>query len=457
MEELPTLAGAHRVRYSTKDMSPPFSLLIKPAGADCNLNCGYCFYLKKAELYPATADRPGPPRMNLKTVEATLRSYFATPQPVYSFAWQGGEPTLMGVDFFREVFEMQRRMAPPGAEISNGLQTNGTLLTESWAHLFREHNVLVGLSIDGPQALHNARRRWADRDGYAIPGITGDTHARVEAAARLLREERVQYNALTVVGSHNEQYPVEIYEYLRFLKIRHMQFIPLVEWEATRDGAVEEPPAPSAVSVTPDGWGLFLNAIFDRWFPRDVRRVSIRHHDSIMELLVRGRYNVCTMSGACGGHFVVEHTGDIYPCDFFVEPELVLGNVLDGGDGETTAESAGAGGDNPFLSSLNDPRHHAFVRRKVRWDGACDTCRYRWLCGGDCPKMRPPQGPVDAVSSVRDGISALCPGWLAFYDHTLADFERLSRAIAPEVTGHAPVLSREQAGRAFPEVPSGAE
>ena len=231
-------------------MPSPFSLLIKPAGADCNLNCGYCFYLKKAELYPATGDRPGPPRMSLETLEATLRAYFATPQPVYSFAWQGGEPTLMGIDFFREAFAMQKRMAPAGAEISNGLQTNGTLLTETWARLFREHNVLVGLSIDGPEELHNARRRWADRAGHPIAGAAGNTHARVETAARLLREERVQYNALTVVGRHNEQYPVEIYDYLRSLKIRHMQFIPLVEWE--EPGNTGEPANTEETGATAD-------------------------------------------------------------------------------------------------------------------------------------------------------------------------------------------------------------
>jgi uncharacterized protein len=486
-----SLGEARLVRYSTSVMSPPFTLLIKPAGADCNLNCGYCFYLKKAELYPPSDDRPGPPRMDLETVEATLSAYFQTPQPVYSFAWQGGEPTLMGVDFFRDVFAMQRRMAPRGAEISNGLQTNGTLLTESWARLFREYNVLVGLSIDGPEALHNARRRWADREGYAIPGTTGDTHARVEAAARLLREERVQYNALTVVGRHNEAYPVEIYEYLRSLKIRHMQFIPLIEWEATRAGAANKTPVPSAVSVTPEGWGNFLNAIFDRWFPRDVRRVSIRHHDSIMELLIRGQYNVCTMSGACGGHFVVEHTGDIYPCDFFVEPELLLGNVhrrqnARAADGAAAADRSGvadevrlaarAGAaepvsdDNPFRAALGDPRHRAFVRRKARWAPECETCRYRWLCGGDCPKMRPPVSlgaaapPVRGSGNIRgggdvpgphDGISALCAEWVAFYDHTLADFERLSRAVAPEVTGQPPVLSRDLAQDRLPEVPGG--
>jgi len=398
-------------------VSPPFTVLVKPAGADCNLNCGYCFYLRKNGLYPGDT----PPRMSLATAEAMIRAYFSVPLQVYSFAWQGGEPTLMGVDFYREVFAMQQRLLPPGAQVTNAFQTNGTLLTPEWAGLFRDHGVLVGVSIDGPAAYHDLQRRWADREGAAISGARGDTHHRVEQAIELLRSEGVSFNALTVVGRHNEDAPGEIYDYLRRLKIRHMQFIPLVEWGDS-----------ATFSVTPAGWGRFLNGIFDRWFPKEVRRVSIRHFDTVMELLVHGRYNVCTISGACGGHFVVEHAGDIYPCDFFVDPELRLGNVA-------SVDSGGSSrGISPFEVARQDRRHHRFVERKALWNEGCDSCEYLWLCSGDCPKMRPPRDLLTARGV--DGVSALCEGWRIFYDHTLPHFERLARSVAPGITGHAPAI-----------------
>jgi uncharacterized protein len=439
---------------------PPFSLLVKPAGADCNLNCGYCFYLKKAGLYP----NDSPPRMTIETARSMIEAYFAIPQPAYAFAWQGGEPTLMGAEFFREVFEIQRTLAPSGARVTNALQTNGTLVNDDWTRLFRDNNVLVGLSIDGPADIHNAYRRWADGEGRAIPGRSGDTHGKVAAAAQRLREGKVAFNALTVVGKHNQDRAVEVYDYLRSLRIRHMQFIPLVEWgetvpgaggngralgdggtsrdggtpgdgRASRDGGVpvgsgatagDRSRSPQDFSVSAEGWGRFLIDVFDRWFPKDVRRVSIRHHDSIMELLIKGTPNVCTISESCGGHLVVEHTGDIYPCDFYVEPALRL-VTIDGSD--RTLRDAGES--NPLLRVLSDDRYRQFQRRKRVWDPRCESCRYRVLCGGDCPKFRPPGG----------GPSALCTGWKALYDHAIEDFERLARSVSPEITGQPPAVS----------------
>jgi uncharacterized protein len=409
---------------------PPFSLLIKPAGADCNLHCGYCFYLAKGGLYPETRR----PRMSLETLEEVFRQFFAVPMGQYSFGWQGGEPTLMGVDFFREALAMQRRMAPPGAVVSNGLQTNGTLLTAEWAQLLRENNVLVGLSIDGPAEIHDRYRRWADRDGAPVAGAAGGTHRRVEETARLLREEKVSCNALTVVGRHNEDRPVEVYDYLRSLRIRHMQFIPLMEWERAAAG-----PEPSQFSVSAAGWGRFLNGIFDRWFPRDVRRVSIRHHDSIMELLVNGRYNVCTMSDRCGGHIVVEHNGDLYPCDFYVEPDLLLGSIHERDD-ETGSTALGR--------AVISPTYRAFIEQKARRDARCEECRYRRLCGGDCPKLRVPMDD-------GRGRSALCDGWISFYDHALADLERLSRSVAEEIGGPGAVPAVSVAAEVAASVPPG--
>jgi len=341
--------------------------------------------------------------MSLDTAERMLREYFATPQTVYSFGWQGGEPTLMGLDFFRQVFAMQKRLAPAGSTIANGLQTNGTLLTAEWGPLLREYNVLVGLSIDGPEEIHDRYRVYA---GDRRRG----TYRQVAETVRLLREEKVAFNALTVVGSHNQDRPVEIYEHLRSLRIRHHQYIPLVEWD-------DHDPTRGArdFAVTPEGWGRFLNGIFDRWYPRDVRRVSVRHFDSVLELLIHGRYNACTLSGACGSHLVVEHGGDIYPCDFYVEPELRLGSVHDTGEGSV------------FERLRDSAIHRRFVRRKADWHEECARCEYLWLCGGDCPKFRP-----------RDDRSYLCSGWRDFYDYTLERFKAISRAVAPEISGEPP-------------------
>lgn len=385
----------------------PFSLLIKPAGADCNLHCGYCFYLSRAGLYPDTPR----PRMSLATLERLYRAYFAIPMPVYSFGWQGGEPTLMGRDFFAEALAMQRRMAPRGATVTNGLQTNGTLLTPAWAQLLREHKVLVGLSIDGPPQLHNGLRRVADGGGQALAGRAGDTAERVAAAVQLLRGEKVACNALTVVGPHNVHAPHEIYAYLRGLGLRHMQFIPLVE---------------EGYSVNAQDWGRFLIAIFRRWFPRDVRRVSIRHHDSLLEYLVSGRYNVCTMSGACGGHLVIEHNGDIYPCDFYVDADLRLGNVHTG-SGKHGGNAGPAGtGDNPLVAALEEPRNRTFMARPAGPAPECRDCRYRELCNGDCPRLwRSETGGASAAPR-----SALCEGWTAFFDDAIGDLVRLSRSAA---------------------------
>lgn len=391
-------------------MPGDFSLLVKPAGADCNLRCDYCFYLEKMTLYRETKR----PRMSLETAEQILREYFATPQSVYSFGWQGGEPTLMGPDFFREVFAMQKRLAPEGSTIANGLQTNGTLLTSEWGPLLREYNVLVGLSIDGPKEIHDRYRVFA---GDHRRG----SYARVGETARLLREEKVAFNALTVVGRHNEDRSLEIYEHLRSLRIRHHQYIPLVEWNPD-----SETSGVRDFSVTPEGWGSFMKGIFDRWYPRDVRRVSIRHFDSVLELLVHGRYNACTLSGACGSHLVVEHNGDLYPCDFYVEPGLRLGNVHDEGEGSV------------FERVRRSTVHSDFVRRKADWPDECSRCEYLWLCGGDCPKFRTTTGElVEALDTPR-GRSYLCSGWREFYDHTLERFLAISRAVSPELSGEPP-------------------
>jgi uncharacterized protein len=367
----------------------PFSLLVKPASADCNLRCTYCFYLGRSALYPETRVH----RMSEAVLERMVQSYMATRQPAYSFGWQGGEPTLMGVDFFRKVTEFQQKYGAAGSRVSNGLQTNGTLITEELAEHLARYHFLVGVSLDGPQPVHDRFRR--------SPGGQG-SHAEVLKGISRLREHRVEFNILTLVSRSNVAQPKEIYRYLCDQGFLYHQYIECVEFDAK--GGLQ----PFAVSG-PE-WGDFLCGIYDEWHPRDTRRVSVRLFDSIVARMVLGDANVCAMSDDCRQYFVVEHNGDVYPCDFFVRRDLRLGNVRDG-SWEAFAESSA---------------YREFGRRKRDWNAACANCEYLRFCGGCCPKNRSAEG--------RDPkrLSVLCEGWRAFFRHTLEGFRHLADEVWAE-------------------------
>lgn len=360
----------------------PFSLLIKPAGPDCNIRCEYCFYLETCGLYPEQTRH----RMSQDTVHTLVSQYMATPQPVYAFGWQGGEPTLMGPSFFRDAFDLQRSLSPPGATISNSLQTNGTLLDEAFAQLLSKYSVLVGISLDGPAEIHDTYRRTAGG---------GATHHQVIRGIELLKDAGADFNVLTLITAANVDKPREVYHYLKSLGIRYHQYIPCVE--PLNEGLTD-------FSINGAQWGRFLIGIFDAWQQEDTRTVSIRDFDSIINFLVTGRYTSCTMSGTCKQYLVVEHNGDIYPCDFYVTPEHRLGNIH-----THTLEHAWR---NPVMGR--------FGARKARWSEACRQCPYLALCSGDCQKMR-----------LRGDLpSALCDGWTAFYDHALPRFREIARRAA---------------------------
>lgn len=367
----------------------PFSLLIKPAGADCNLRCAYCFYLGRSSLYGAD----GVHRMNEAVLTRLVRGYLALPFPAHTFAFQGGEPLLMGEAFFRRVFELQRRYARPGAQITNCVQTNGTLLTPSLARLFAEQKVLLGVSVDGPAAMHDARRQ----------DVTGrGSHAAVLRGIRLLQEAGAEFNVLTLVSQSNVRSPREVYRYLRDeVGCRYLQFIECVEFDG--EGRL----LPFAISAAE--WADFMKGIFDEWVKADVRKVSVRLFDSVVARILTGRANACAMGCDCRDYFVVEHTGDVYPCDFFVRPELRLGNILE----------------NDWDELWEEPRHTAFGARKAAWHAACDRCDYLTFCQGDCPKNRTGHDPA-ASPRVR---SALCSAWQAIYAHILPTLRRLAEEV----------------------------
>ena len=369
---------------------PPFSLLIKPASSDCNLRCRYCFYL---DARARRSDAPSR-RMNEVTLERMIAGYMATPQPVYAFGWQGGEPTLMGLDFFRQVVARQAAHARPGTKVANSLQTNGTLLNDEFAAFLAEYRFLVGVSLDGPAAMHDAERQTA--------GGTG-SHALALAGIECLRRNQVEFNVLTLVNRANVSRPVEVYDYLVAQGFYFHQYIECVEFAP--DGTLQP------FAITGPAWGDFLCQLFDRWYAQDTDRVSVRLFDTVLEKMVYGTASSCIAGKNCCQYFVVESSGDVYPCDFHVKPRWKLGNI------STTT----------WAALQQSPAYVAFGKRKWQRDAHCVSCVFLPFCQGDCPKNR---GGLQKPDPSRR--SHLCEGWKQFYRHTLPRFEKLADVIRSE-------------------------
>jgi uncharacterized protein len=361
-----------------------FSLLIKPAGADCNLRCGYCFYLDRCRLYPHSRRMPDP------VLRRLVASYMATDQATYTFGWQGGEPTLMGTAFFRRVVELQKEYGRDGAPVANGLQTNATRVTTELAALLARYRFLVGVSLDGSPEVHDVHRRFPDGRG---------SQARVLEGLAMLSRAGVETNILSAVSSASAGRGAEIYRYLLDRGARYHQYIPIVEFDARGE--------PLPCTIKPQDWGEFLCRIFDIWISEHTTTVSVRLFDAILALLVDGTRTTCTMAADCRQYFLVEHNGDIYPCDFFVEEKELLGNIMESG----------------WEDLLASPRYLAFGSRKSVLNPACSGCPYLEFCAGDCQKLR--------YRCSRDPaqLSWLCRGWQIFYEHALPALKRLARTI----------------------------
>lgn len=367
----------------------PFSLLIKPASADCNLRCEYCFYLDHAGFYPKTRIH----RMSDEVLERMISSFMSVPMPQYAFGWQGGEPTMMGLDFFRRAVQLQQKHGSRGTVVANGLQTNATLITDEFAQFLAQYHFLLGVSLDGPAGVHDAHRHYINGRG---------SHADVLRGIENLKRHNVEFNILVLVNEANVGKAREVYQYLCDNGFYFHQYIPCVEF----DEKGEKLP----FAITGEQWGDFLCELYDTWIAADTRQVSIRLFDSVLNYLVDGTHVTCNMGRNCRQYFVVEHNGDIFPCDFFVEKDLQLGNVMD-----TSWEQA-----------ADSDIYKRFGRRKAMWNEACEQCRHLALCAGDCPKHR-----YYAADNPRD-ISWLCKGWKKFYDHTTEGFEGLAGEIKQE-------------------------
>jgi len=382
-----------------------YHAMVKPISAICNLDCTYCYYLHKKELLGSSSKF----RMSDDILETHIRQYIEGQDgSEVVFSWQGGEPTLLGVEFFRKVVTLQKKHKRPNQRIENDLQTNGTLLDEEWATFLAEHNFLVGLSIDGPKKLHDAYR--LGKDGRP-------TFDQVFYAAQLLRKYSVRFNTLTVVNRVNARRPLDVYRFLRSeVRPYEMQFIPCVEpkvfctiapqkWDPHMlplyDSSAAHPGTPDSVvtdwSVDPDDWGYFLCKVWDDWFSRDYGKVFVNLFETAVAQWMGMEAQVCVYHDFCGKGVALEHDGSVYSCDHYVYPEYRLGNIL-----ETSSSQM-------VFSDVQ--RQFGFAKSEKLTD-YCRNCKYLFACNGDCPKNRLIRTP-----SGEPGLDYLCSGLKKFWSH----------------------------------------
>jgi uncharacterized protein len=404
---------------STIENAPPaFHLLAKPTGAVCNLDCAYCFFLSKEMLYPGSRFR-----MADELLETYLRQLIESHAqvPEVMVAWQGGEPTLMGLDFFRRSVELAERYLRPGQRAAYTIQTNGTLLDEEWASFFREHDFLVGISIDGPRELHDAYR--VDKGGKG-------SFDRVMRGLEFLREAGVEWNALTTLHAANADHGAEVYRFLRDeCGAAFMQFIPIIErvaetggdgsvpWTSWRDRPlyVQEGDRVTGRSITAEQYGRFLIDVFEEWVRRDVGEVYVQMFDVALASWYGEPSGLCIHSETCGLALALEHTGDLYSCDHFVEPRYRLGNIKE----------------THMLELVASQRQRQFgLDKRDTLPNDCRECDVRFACHGGCPKDR-----FISTPDGEPGLNYLCAGYKAFFHHVDRPMqfmsEQLRRGLAP--------------------------
>ena len=391
-----------------------FHVMAKPAGSTCNLDCKYCFYLSKETLRGG----PGTGEMSEDTLDLFIRQYIeGSTGPQVVFSWQGGEPTLRGLDFYRRVVALQKKYEKSGQRIENDLQTNGVLLNEEWARFLKEHGFLVGLSIDGPRELH---------DRFRVNKGGTPTFDKVMAAANTLRKFAVPFNTLTCVHRYNARHPLDVYRFLRReLDSTYIQFIPIVQlkefettapqkWDESRLPIVGSPEArpdhPDSVvtdwSVDPEDYGYFLSRVFDEWRRKDFGKVLVNHIETLVAQHMGLPSQLCIYNEFCGKGVALEHDGSLYSCDHYVYPEYRLGTVREKSLAEMvfSPEQVKFG----YAKSETLPRY-------------CRECPYLKDCWGECPKNRMIRTPDG-----EPGLNYLCAGLKKFYKHVLPEVDRIA-------------------------------
>lgn len=369
----------------------PLYVMLKPAGAHCNLACKYCYYLEKNKLYP-TAQRH---LMSDEMLEQFTREYIeAQTMSQVLFTWHGGEPLLRSIDFYRKALSLQQKYAG-GRRIDNVIQTNGTLLTDEWCEFFAQKHWLVGISIDGPQP---------DHDHYRLTAAGKPSWKKVMQGIKLLKKHGVEWNAMAVVNTYNANHPLEFYRFFKENGCQFLQFTPIVERQTRHeDGRTlasladkDEIPL-SEASVTPEQLGYFLSAIFDEWVRKDVGKIFVEIFDCTLANWMGISPGICAYSKECGHAGVMEHNGDVYSCDHFVFPEYKLGNIRD----------------HSLIDMLYGEQQQEFSRLKhSSLPRQCKECDMEFACHGECPKNRFMKDKYG-----DSGLNYLCPGYYHYYQH----------------------------------------
>ncbi len=356
-----------------------FQIFAKPVGAVCNLECNYCYYLKKKDIYPKGQSS----RMPDDILEDYIVQHIdASPDPEIRFSWHGGEPTVLGLDYFRKIVAIERKHQPRGRRITNGMQTNGTLLDEDWCRFLAAEGFTVGLSLDGPPELHNL---------YRVTKEGKPTHEQAMRGYELLQKHRIPCDILCVVNRQNAAYPTAVYRFFKRIKARYIGFVPLVEPQPNTQGGVSD------LTVPAEALGTFLSTIFDEWVRRDIERVNVQMFEEATRPARGLEHALCIFRETCGAVPVIEHNGDFFSCDHFVDAEHRLGNI----------------GQTPLVELLESPAQKTFGQAKL--DGLpqyCRACRVRAMCHGGCPKdriLRTPDGEA--------GLNYLCAGYKRFFTH----------------------------------------
>lgn len=417
--------------------------MIKPVGALCNMDCTYCYYLPTKTIYDGHEHR-----MSVATLEEVFAGILPHFGDEVTIAWQGGEPTLAGLDFFEKALEFQGRYMKPGQRVRHALQTNGTLLDDDWCRFLHRHEFLIGLSVDGPPRFH---------DHYRVNNRGAPTSDAVLRGLRLLQQHAVDYNILCVLNDHNVHHPDEIMRYLLNLGSRWLQFIPAIEWE--RDPTNGDRNVLAAYSPDPKAYGKFLCRAFDLWFDKFRKHLSIRIFDAVLNKLVLGEMPFCILDGSCHNQLTIEHDGAVFGCDHFIERRWQLTNIgdqqwqneieLDGslrvgltihGDGYLknaelpgrdidgqadladrygAEDVAGQALDDSWFGRVDSPRLANFASRKQNLPQKCVDCRWKPYCHGGCPKHRPAGGEVPEPT-------ILCESYIMFYEHAMPRLEWLA-------------------------------
>lgn len=399
--------------------SREFQVFAKPAGSICNLACHYCYYLKKEHLYPKNESFRMPDGILEKYI---VQHIDASPEQVIRFSWHGGEPTVLGLEYFRKIVALQHKHQPANRRIANGIQTNGILFDEDWCLFLATEGFVVGLSLDGPQEMH---------DRYRVTKDQKSTYEQTMRGYKLLQQHQIDCDILCVVHAHNVQHPTQVYRFFKQINAQYVTFLPLVEPQPDVEGGV------SSRTVPAEAWGAFLCAIFDEWVSQDIGRIKVQIFEEASRTAFDQDHSLCIFRPTCGDVPVIEHNGDFFSCDHFVDTEHNLGNIQE----------------TPLVELLESPEQRAFGKAKLETlPRYCRACDIRAMCNGECPKnrfLRTPDGDA--------GLNYLCAGYKSFFSHCLpfitevaAVWSQQSPAQQMPVAQAANARSRPKTGRNDP-------